>query len=45
MQIAPDVFDEWPFDLQTMLAWALTPASDETLLWLMAKGKSDGLRW
>mmetsp|Transcript_23859 Transcript_23859/g.65546 ORF Transcript_23859/g.65546 Transcript_23859/m.65546 type:complete len:315 (-) Transcript_23859:681-1625(-) len=45
IQIAPDTFEPWPYTFRQMLSWALEPADDEVLVWLMEKGKRDSLTW
>eukprot|EP00983_Pelagomonas_calceolata_P007704 250479-Pelagomonas_calceolata.AAC.3 len=34
-----------PYTFRQMLSWALEPADDEVLVWLMEKGKRDSLTW
>lgn len=44
--IAPDSFDpEWELTLQQMLAWAFEPADEETLRWLIQRGRKDAGEW
>lgn len=43
--ISPDAFEPWPYDYQTMLTWALVPASDEALKMMIVRGRKDAHVW
>lgn len=43
--IAPDVFEDWPHSLPTMVQWAFSPAEDHFQKMLIDRGECDALRW
>ncbi|KXZ51255.1 hypothetical protein GPECTOR_13g742 [Gonium pectorale] len=45
VSLSPDTYEPWPHDMRTMLSWAFEPASEETLLFLVEKGKRDARTW
>lgn len=46
LSIAPDLGQEpWPYDMRTMLGWALEPAPQDMMLALIDKGARDARAW
>ncbi|GIL84316.1 hypothetical protein Vretifemale_13016 [Volvox reticuliferus] len=45
IDLSPDTYEAWPYDMGTMLSWAFEPAPDETLMFLVEKGKRDARSW
>jgi hypothetical protein len=43
--IAPDIFDEWPHSLPTMVQWAFNPAEEHFQKMLVDRGECDALSW
>jgi predicted acylesterase/phospholipase RssA len=43
--IAPDVFEEWPHSLTTMVQWAFSPAEHHFQRMLIDRGECDALSW
>lgn len=43
--VAPDAFEACEPSLTTLVNWALVPAEDEVLDWLVAKGSRDAYAW
>jgi len=43
--IAPDVFEQWPHSLPTMVQWAFSPAEDHFQKMLIDRGECDALSW
>lgn len=43
--ISPSSFESWPHDMTTMIRWALEPATEDMLLYLVEKGKQDTRAW
>lgn len=43
--VAPDAFEACEPSLTTLVNWALAPAEDEVLDWLVAKGSRDAYAW
>ena len=43
--ISPDSFESWPHDMRQMIQWALEPASEDMLKYLVSKGKRDARAW
>lgn len=43
--LSPDTFEQWPYDMGTMLGWAFEPAPEDMLLKLVEKGKRDARSW
>ncbi|GFH28427.1 patatin [Haematococcus lacustris] len=44
--ISPDTFDpDWQYTYAQLLNWALVPAEDKVLAYLIEKGRSDGRAW
>ena len=43
--IAPDMFDDWPHSLPTMVQWAFSPAEDHFQKMLIDRGECDALSW
>ncbi|PNW75545.1 hypothetical protein CHLRE_12g530950v5 [Chlamydomonas reinhardtii] len=45
ISLSPDTFEQWPYDMGTMLGWAFEPAPEDMLLKLVEKGKRDARSW
>ncbi|GLC46328.1 hypothetical protein PLESTB_000999500 [Pleodorina starrii] len=45
IDLSPDTYEAWPYDMRTMLSWAFEPAPEETLQLLVEKGKRDARSW
>ncbi|GLI66184.1 hypothetical protein VaNZ11_009948 [Volvox africanus] len=45
IDLSPDTYESWPYDMGTMLSWAFEPAPEETLMFLVEKGKRDARSW
>jgi len=43
--IAPDMFDDWPHSLSTMVQWAFNPAEEHFQKMLVDRGECDALSW
>lgn len=43
--ISPDAFEPFPYGYRTMVTWALVPAQDDVLRYLVEKGRKDGRLW
>ncbi|GLC38910.1 hypothetical protein PLESTM_000795000 [Pleodorina starrii] len=45
VSISPDAFEPWPFDYARMVTWALVPADDDMLRYMINKGRRDARAW
>ncbi|KAG2498150.1 hypothetical protein HYH03_003908 [Edaphochlamys debaryana] len=43
--ISPDAYEPWPFNYPQMVTWALVPADDDMLRYMVNKGRKDGRAW
>jgi hypothetical protein len=43
--ISPDKFEDWPYDVQQVVKWALQASSEEVSSNLIEKGKRDARKW
>ncbi|KXZ44254.1 hypothetical protein GPECTOR_70g485 [Gonium pectorale] len=45
VSISPDAYEPWPFNYAQMVTWALVPADDDMLRYMINKGRKDGRAW
>eukprot|EP00197_Chlamydomonas_leiostraca_P004486 CAMPEP_0202860012 /NCGR_PEP_ID=MMETSP1391-20130828/1896_1 /ASSEMBLY_ACC=CAM_ASM_000867 /TAXON_ID=1034604 /ORGANISM="Chlamydomonas leiostraca, Strain SAG 11-49" /LENGTH=525 /DNA_ID=CAMNT_0049539131 /DNA_START=249 /DNA_END=1826 /DNA_ORIENTATION=+ len=45
VSISPDAYEPWAHSYQQLLNWALVPAEDEVLTYLIDKGRRDAAAW
>lgn len=45
IEISPDRFEDWPYELGQMLPWAFEPADPDMLMYLENKGRKDARSW
>lgn len=43
--VSPDAYEAFSHSYRTVLAWALAPADDHVLDWLIEKGRRDAKAW
>ncbi|EFJ41728.1 hypothetical protein VOLCADRAFT_98256 [Volvox carteri f. nagariensis] len=45
VSISPDAYEPWPFNYAKMVTWALVPADDDMLRYMINKGRRDARAW
>ncbi|GIL51483.1 hypothetical protein Vafri_7461 [Volvox africanus] len=45
VSISPDAYESWPFNYAKMVTWALVPADDDMLRYMINKGRRDARAW